>query len=424
MSLLIQNAVLVNADGRRSAEVLIENGRISRIGAKLSAPSAQTLDAKGAYLLPGLIDLHCHLRDPGFEYKEDIVTGTRAAAAGGFTSVLCMANTHPVNDCGAVTRYILQKAEAAGFCTVYPIGAVSKGLEGKEIAEMGDMKEAGAVAFSDDGQPIWNSKLMELALLYSGRFGAYVISHPEDKSLSDGGAMNRGVTATLLGLPGISRAAEESMIARDLILAEENRAHVHIAHISTAGCVEMIRQAKARGVRVTCETTPHYLCLDDTACEGYDTAARVSPPLRTVADQEALIEGLLDGTVDAIATDHAPHHLDDKRVEFIQAATGISGFETAFSACYTRLVVSGRMTLEQLVDRMSRMPAAVAGLSGGTIEEGAPADLVLVDAGEWTVRAARFCSKGKNTPFDGKTLCGRILKTIHNGTLVYERGAE
>ncbi|MEG2173904.1 MAG: dihydroorotase [Oscillospiraceae bacterium] len=422
MSTLIQNAVLINASGRRKADVLLDEGCIRRIGESLPTGNARLLDANGAFLLPGLIDLHCHLRDPGYEYKEDILTGTRAAAAGGFTSVLCMANTHPVNDCAAVTAYIIKKAMEHGFCRVYPVGAVSKNLEGQELAEMGDMHTAGAIAFSDDGRPISSARLMEIALLYSAAFGSYIISHPEDLSLSEGGVMNRGVTATLLGLPGIPRAAEELMVSRDLLLAEETRGHVHIAHISTSGCVDIIRAAKARGAHITCETTPHYLCLDDTACEGYDTAARVSPPLREKADQEALIEGLLDGTIDAIATDHAPHHRDDKRVEFIQAANGISGFETAFSACYTRLVDSGRMTLETLVDKMCRAPAQIAGIDRGVIAEGQRADLVLVDDGTWIVDAQKFLSKGKNTPFHGKSLKGRILLTMLDGRVTYDRG--
>jgi dihydroorotase len=418
--LLIKNALVVNAAGRQAADLLIEGGTIAKIGACIAA-DCEILDAGGAYLLPGLVDLHCHLRDPGYEYKEDIESGTRAAAAGGFTSVLCMANTHPVNDCAAVTEYIVDRARRAGFARVYPVGAVSKGLLGLELAEMGDMRAAGALAFSDDGNPVASARLLELAMLYAGAFGAYIISHPEDKSLSEQGVMHRGVTATMLGLPGIARAAEKAMVARDLLVAQENGCRIHIAHVSTAGCVEMIRDAKKKGVRVTCETTPHHLALADTACEGYDTNAKVSPPLRTKDDQEALIAGLLDGAVDAIATDHAPHHLDDKRVEFIQAANGISGFETAFAACYTRLVDSGRMTLEQLVDKMSRRPAAVAGIPGGEVAEGMPADLFLADTEPYRVDTAAFLSKGKNSPWQGKTLKGRVLGTFLGGRMVYSR---
>ena len=420
MSTLIKNAIIVNADGRQTADLLMENGIIAKIDSGLSGAD-EIIDAAGAFLLPGLVDLHCHLRDPGYEYKEDIISGTKAAAAGGFTSVLCMANTEPINDNAAITEYIIKKADAAGYCKVYPYGAVSKELQGKELAEMGDMKAAGAVAFSDDGSPVSNARLLELALMYSARFDAYIAVHAEELSLTEGGAMNRGVTATLLGLPGISRAAEEGPIARDLVLAEENNARIHICHISTAGCVELIRQAKARGVKVTCETTPHYLVLDETACEGYDTNAKVAPPLRTAADQEALIKGLLDGTIDAIATDHAPHHIDDKHVEFSLAAKGISGFETAFAACYTRLVKPGILPLEKLVEKMCLAPAQIAKISGGIIAEGQPADCFIADGGEWTVDAQKFLSKGKNTPLDGKSLSGRVIKTFQAGRLVYSR---
>lgn len=421
MKTLIKNAVIVNHDGRKSADLLIENGIIAKIADSISEDGAETIDAGGAYLLPGMVDLHCHLRDPGYEYKEDIESGTRAAAAGGFTSVLCMANTSPVNDCGAVTKYIVDKAKQAGFCKVYPYGAVSKKLEGKEIAEMGDMLKNGAVAFSDDGSPVANAKLLELALLYSSKFDTYIALHSEESSLTEGGVMNRGVTASLLGLPGISRAAEEGPLARDLIIAEENRARVHICHISTRGSVELIRRAKQKGVRVTCETTPHYLLLDETACEGYDVNAKVAPPLRTLDDQQALIEGLLDGTIDAIATDHAPHHIDDKNVEFALAAKGISGFETAFSACCTRLVKSGIMPLEKLVEKCCYSPAKIAKISGGEIKEGAPADFFIADDKEYTVDAKKFFSKGKNTPLDGKTLSGRVLMTFNDGKLVFKR---
>lgn len=420
MKTLIKNAVIVNHDGRKSADLLIENGVIAQIADSITV-DCETIDANGAYLLPGMIDLHCHLRDPGYEYKEDIISGTRAAAAGGFTSVLCMANTSPVNDCGAVTKYIVDKARQAGFCKVYPYGAVSKKLEGKEIAEMGDMLKNGAVAFSDDGSPVANAKLLELALLYSSKFDTYIALHSEESSLTEGGVMNRGVTASLLGLPGISRAAEEGPIARDLIIAEENRARVHICHISTRGSVELVRRAKQKGVRVTCETTPHYLLLDETACEGYDVNAKVAPPLRTADDQQALIEGLLDGTIDAIATDHAPHHIDDKNVEFALAAKGISGFETAFSACYTRLVKSGIMPLEKLVEKCCYSPAKIARISGGEIKEGAPADFFIADDGEYTVDVKKFFSKGKNTPLDGKTLSGRVLMTFNDGKVVFKR---
>jgi dihydroorotase len=282
------------------------------------------------------------------------------------------------------------------------------------------MRQVGAVAFSDDGRPVTDGRLMDLALRYADGFGSYIISHPEDLSLSQGGVMNRGVTSSLLGLPGIPRSAEEVMIARDIRLAEETGCRVHIAHLSTKGGVDLVRAGKARGVNVTCETTPHYLCLTDICCEGYDTAAKVSPPLREESDRLGLIEGLVDRTIDAIATDHAPHHIDDKQVEFSLAASGISGFETAFAACYTQLVKPGILPIERLVELMSVIPAAIAGISGGTVETGDPADFILTDGEPWTVRAADFLSKGKNTPFEGRQLFGRVRKTFLGGRIVYD----
>jgi dihydroorotase len=419
LALLIKNARVISGGNCEMADVLIKEDRISDVGKNLKA-EAQILDASGMWLLPGFVDLHCHLRDPGYEYKEDIASGTRSAAAGGFTSVLCMANTLPVNDNAAVTEYIVNKAQKEGFCRVYPIGAVSKNLEGVELAEMGCMREAGAVAFSDDGKPVCSARFMDLALRYAKTFDSFIISHPEELALSRGGVMHRGKTSALLGLPGIPRSAEECMIARDIKLAGETGCRLHIAHLSTAGGVALVREGKKQGINVTCETTPHYLCLDDTACEGYDTNAKVSPPLREECDRQALIEGLLDGTVDAIATDHAPHHIDDKRVEFQLAASGISGFETAFAACYTQLVSTNIMSLAMLSEKMSAAPAAIAGIDSGHIRPGESADLVLVDDKPWRVNAAKFLSKGKNTPFDGMELSGRVLKTFCRGRLVFD----
>jgi dihydroorotase len=420
VSFLIKNATIIRSTGRQTADVKVKEGNITTIGENLDPGDSQIIDATGLWLLPGLIDLHCHLRDPGYEYKEDIISGTRAASAGGFTGVLCMANTLPVNDNAAVTEYIVKRSLQEGSCRVYPVGAVSKRLEGSELAEMGCMRQVGAVAFSDDGRPVTDGRLMDLALRYADGFGSYIISHPEDLSLSQGGVMNRGVTSSLLGLPGIPRSAEEVMIARDIRLAEETGCRVHIAHLSTKGGVDLVRAGKARGVNVTCETTPHYLCLTDICCEGYDTAAKVSPPLREESDRLGLIEGLVDRTIDAIATDHAPHHIDDKQVEFSLAASGISGFETAFAACYTQLVKPGILPIERLVELMSVIPAAIAGISGGTVETGDPADFILTDGEPWTVRAADFLSKGKNTPFKGRQLFGRVRKTFLGGRIVYD----
>ena len=403
-------------------DVRIEDGRIAAVAPGLSADGARVIEAAGRVVAPGFIDLHCHLRDPGQEYKEDIVSGTRAAARGGFTGVCCMPNTHPVNDCAAVTRYILEKAQTKGSGVhVYPVGAVSKGLEGKEMAEIGRMKEAGIVAISDDGRPVMNSNLFRLAMQYADHFGVFIMSHSEDKSLVGDGVMNEGFMSTKLGLPGITRAAEEVMVARDILVAEAEGKHVHLCHLSTKGGVQLVREAKARGVRVTAETTPHYIGATDEWVAGYDSNCRVNPPLREESDRQACIEGLVDGTLDAISTDHAPHHEDEKRVEFHIAASGISGFETAFCVSNTELVRSGRMGLSRLIALMSTQPARILGVPGGTLGVGAPADVVVLDPErQVTVDAKKFVSRGKNTPFDGRTYYGAVCATIVSGRVIDE----
>ena len=403
-------------------DVRIEDGRIAAVAPGLSADGARVIEAAGRVVAPGFIDLHCHLRDPGQEYKEDIVSGTRAAARGGFTGVCCMPNTHPVNDCAAVTRYILEKAQTKGSGVhVYPVGAVSKGLEGKEMAEIGRMKEAGIVAISDDGRPVMNSNLFRLAMQYADHFGVFIMSHSEDKSLVGDGVMNEGFMSTKLGLPGITRAAEEVMVARDILVAEAEGKHVHLCHLSTKGGVQLVREAKARGVRVTAETTPHYIGATDEWVAGYDSNCRVNPPLREESDRQACIEGLVDGTLDAISTDHAPHHEDEKRVEFHIAASGISGFETAFCVSNTELVRSGRMDLSRLIALMSTQPARILGVPGGTLGVGAPADVVVLDPErQVTVDAKKFVSRGKNTPFDGRTYYGAVCATIVGGRVIDE----
>ncbi|MDY5350394.1 MAG: dihydroorotase, partial [Candidatus Ventricola sp.] len=332
-SILIRGGRLIDPangiDGQ--LDLLLEDGRVAAIGEGLDAQGARVIDAAGRVVAPGFIDMHCHLRDPGLEYKEDIVSGTRAAARGGFTGVCCMPNTKPVNDSAAVTRYIIEKAETKGSGVhVYPVGAISKGLEGVEMAEIGRMKAAGIVAISDDGRPVVNSNLLRLAMQYADHFGVFIMSHSEDKNLVGDGVMNEGYMSTKLGLPGITRAAEEVMIARDILVAEAEGKRIHLCHVSTKGGVQLVREAKARGVRVTAETTPHYIGATDEWVAGYDSNCRVNPPLREESDRQACIEGLVDGTLDAISTDHAPHHEDEKRVEFPLAASGISGFETAF----------------------------------------------------------------------------------------------
>ena len=401
-------------------DVLVQGGRVAQMGEQLNCEGAQVIDAAGKVVAPGFIDMHCHLRDPGQEYKEDIVSGTRAAARGGFTGVCCMPNTKPVNDSAAVTRYIREKAETQGSGVhVYPVGAISKGLEGVEMAEIGRMKQAGIVAISDDGRPVTNSNLLRLAMQYADHFGVFIMSHSEAKHLVGDGVMNEGFISTKLGLPGITRAAEEVMIARDILVAEAEGKRIHLCHVSTRGGVQLIREAKARGVRVTAETTPHYIGATDEWVLGYDSNCRVNPPLREEADRLACIAGLADGTIDVIATDHAPHHQDEKRVEFHLAASGISGFETAFCVSHTELVKKGYLTLPQLIERMSTRPAQLLGVPGGELGVGAVADLVVLDPERAvTVDASRFVSRGHNTPFDGKTYTGAVVMTMAGGRVI------
>ena len=404
-------------------DIYIENGVIADMerDLELEGLGIEEIDAGGMLVAPGLVDMHCHLRDPGQEYKEDIESGTKSAAMGGFTSVACMPNTSPVIDNAQIIEYIKSKAAQVGAVNVYPIGAISKGLKGEELAEIGEMKFAGAVGISDDGRPVTSSGLMRRAMEYAEMFDIAVISHCEDMGLVNDGSMNEGFMSTYLGLKGINRAAEEVMVARDIIIAESTNTAVHIAHVSTRGSVELVRQAKKRGVRVTCETCPHYFTLTEKACDGFNTNAKMNPPLRTEDDVEAIKEGLADGTIDAIATDHAPHHIDDKVGEFLTAAKGISGFETAFASCYTRLVKGGFLTLEQLVEKMCWNPARIANIPGGELKAGAIADMFLADGEDWTVDARRFYSKGRNTPLDGKTLSGRVLMTFQDGRIVHQR---
>jgi len=405
-------------------DVLIEDGFIRDIQPTIAPKDdCEVIDAKGKLVLPGFVDMHCHLREPGFEYKETIFTGTRAAARGGFTSIVCMANTSPVADNAAILSFILQKAQKEGAVRVYPVGAVTKGLKGEELSEIGELKEAGAIALSDDGKPIMNAHLMRRAMEYASSFNLLIISHCEDTQLSDEGVMNEGYISTLLGLKGSTRAAEEVMIARDIILAEMLSTRIHIAHVSTRGGVELIRHAKKRGVAITAETAPHYFTATDTWVEGYDTNAKVNPPLRTQDDVEAIKEGLQDGTIDCIATDHAPHHLDDKQVEFHLAASGISGFETAFSLAYTQLVASGILTIDELVVKMSQKPCEILGIPGGSLHVGSAADIVVVDPNtEWVIDREAFLSKGKNTPFHGKTVIGKVCHTLVGGKAVIRNG--
>ncbi|NLO81789.1 MAG: dihydroorotase [Clostridiales bacterium] len=421
--LCIKNGIVVDGVSPKpyKADILVDGDKIVEIDYGLSTSADTVIDATGKYVLPGLVDAHCHLREPGFEYKEDIGSGTRSAVAGGFTSIACMPNTKPVVDNGALVRFIKMRAREEEAAKVYPIAAVTKGLNGEELTEMWELKEAGAVALSDDGRPIMNSRIMRLALQYAKGLHMLIISHCEDLELAGDGVMNEGYMSTVLGFKGISRAAEEVMVARDIILAETLDAPIHIAHVSTRGSVELIRQAKRRGVKVTCETAPHYFSATDEWVDGYDANTKVNPPLRTGDDVEAIKEGLRDGTIDIIATDHAPHHRDEKEVEYSLAASGISGFETAFSLAYTHLVEAGVISLPQLVEKMSKRPAEILNIEGGKLEVGKTADIIVVDlARVFTVDVSQFYSKGKNSPFHGHTLKGKVVHTIVDGRVIME----
>jgi len=405
-------------------DVLMENGLVSEVGPRPRARAAEVVDVSGLVVCPGFIDLHTHLREPGGEDKETIATGTRAAAAGGFTGVCAMPNTDPVNDGAGITRAILDRARGEGVVRVYPIGAITKASLGEELAEYGDLREAGCMAVSDDGRPVASARVMRRALEYAQTFGLTVIDHCEEPALSEGAPMNEGPVATLLGLRGAPGAGEAIVVERDILLAELTGGRLHIAHISTAAAVDAVRRGKARGVRVTAEATPHHLVLTDVAVResGYDTSTKMNPPLRSEADRRAVVEGLRDGTIDCIATDHAPHTVDDKRVEFDRAAFGIVGLETAVALCLDRLVASGQLGIAELVALMSRNPARILDLPGGSLEPGGPADVTVLDPGRRIkVNPARFESKGRNTPFAGWTLKGGPALTIVGGAIVWRR---
>jgi dihydroorotase len=423
--LLIRGGRVIDpAAGRdEQADVLLAGGKVEAVGKALGTPDgAEILDAAGLVVAPGFIDLHTHLREPGQEDLETIATGAMSAVAGGFTAVCAMPNTDPVCDNQGVVGFVVSQAQRAGKARVYPIGAISLGQKGQQLAEFGELVGAGAVAVSDDGHPVMSSHLMRTALEYAKAFGIPVADHCEEMSLAEGGAMHEGVVSTRLGLKGIPAAAEEIMVARDILLAELTGGHVHLCHMSTRGSVELIRRAKDKGVRVTAEACPHHFTLTHEACEGYNTNAKMNPPLREAEDREAIREALRDGTIDAIATDHAPHHYDAKEREFDQAPNGIIGLETAFPLANAELVGSGVLTLSQLVERMSTVPARIFGLPGGSLAKGAPADVVVLDpAVRWTVDPSTFRSKSRNTPFGGREVQGRAVATIVRGHVVFRQ---
>ncbi|MCX5827261.1 MAG: dihydroorotase [Deltaproteobacteria bacterium] len=425
MNWLIKGARIIDPsqhiDGQM--DILIEDGKIVKLGRNLSPSRKKGLDSMelaGLVVTPGLVDMHTHLREPGFEYKETIQTGSEAACAGGFTAIACMPNTNPVNDTRSVTEFILRKATETNLVNVYPIAAITMQSQGNALAEFWDLKEAGAIALSDDGKPVMDSAVMRRALEYAHSLGLPIISHCEDTCLSSGGAMHEGFASTELGLPGIPGIAEDIMVARDLLLAEYTRSSIHIAHVSTAGSVRLIRDAKNRGIKVTAETAPHYFTLTDDDLRTYNVNAKVYPPLRGKDDVEAIKEGLRDGTIDAIASDHAPHALTDKEVEFEYAASGMIGLETSLGLSL-RLVSADILTLNQLIEKMSAHPARILRIPGGTLRPGAPADLTIIDLQRsWTVSREAIRSRSKNTPFIGWDLTGKAVMTMKGGVVTYD----
>jgi dihydroorotase len=423
--ILIKGARIIDPSQNmnETGDILISEEKVVGVGA-VGSPSGdcEVIEAKGLIACPGFIDLHCHLRDPGFEEKETIATGTKAAARGGFTTVCCMANTEPALDNRSVIDYVKERARTEGAVRVLPIGCITKGRKGESLAEMGELAQAGVMGFSDDGNSVMNSRLMRQAMDYSRLFDLPIIEHCEDKVLVEGGQMNEGIVATRLGLAGMPAAAEESIIARDIALAELTGARLHIAHVSTAGAVELIRQGKKKGLKITAEVTPHHLTLTEEKVMGYDTNAKVNPPLRTAADIRALIEGLKDGTIDAIATDHAPHTAVEKLCEFASAPFGISVLETALGSLMT-LVLSKQIEMDLLIAKLTSGPASVLKNRFGTLGTlaiGSPADVTLFDPEkEWVVNPEEFASKGKNTPIAGEKLKGKVVATVYGGKVVW-----
>ena len=422
MTLLIRGGRVVDpAQGLdRQADVLVEDGKVVEVGKVSPKKQWEIIEAKGCLVTPGLIDMHVHLREPGYEEKETIQTGARAAVAGGFSSVACMPNTNPVNDCEAVTRFICERAREVGLVNVFPVGAVTKGSQGRELAEMGQMVEAGAVAFSDDGRPVSNHQIMRRAMEYAKIFDVPILDHCEDPDVTARGSMNESRVSTELGLRGANALAEELHVARDLMVARLTGGRVHICHLSSCHSLHWVRRGKAEGINITCEVAPHHLVLTDEAVRSYDTNLKMNPPLRTQEDVHALLEGLADGTVDCIATDHAPHLRQDKEVTFEEAAHGVIGLETAVSLVWEFLVNRDVISPSRAVELMSLNPSRILKLGRGSLEPGRPADVTLIDpAKEVVVDVAEFHSKGRNCPYHGWRLRGAPVMTIVSGRVSY-----
>lgn len=423
-SILIKGGHVVDPANNidKTLDVFVKDGVICAVGENIAEAADEVIDAGGLTVAPGLIDLHVHFREPGYEYKEDIESGSRAAARGGVTTVVCMPNTNPPIDSRALVEYVMNRGKETGLTNVLTCGCITKGQQGKELSEIGELCEAGAAGISDDGRPVISSSLMLRALEYSKMFGIPVMSHSEDLDLVDGGAMNDGYMSTYLGLKGIPKCAESAAVARDVLIAEECGGILHVCHVSTAGSIDAIRRAKQRGARITCETAPHYFSLTEKAVDGFNTNAKMNPPLRDESDAEAVKEGLRDGTIDAIATDHAPHDRDEKEIEFALAPNGIVGLETSLALSYTNLVMSGVLTLPQLIEKMSLNPARIINIDKGTLGVGKAADIVIFETeNEFTVNTDEFASKNSNCPYDGMKLRGRVNTTILGGKIVYQR---
>ncbi|MBF1681487.1 MAG: dihydroorotase [Selenomonas artemidis] len=424
-TLLLKGGTVIDPGSKRNevSDVLIENGIIQKVGKNLKSPDAEVYDATGKIVAPGLIDMHVHFREPGQEAKEDFASGSRAGAAGGYTTVATMPNTSPVVDTAALVRSLQKRAEDVSVIHIHIIGAVTKNQEGRELAELGDMVEAGAVAFSDDGHFDPSAKVLLSAYDYLVPFDKAIINHEEDNSLVEDGAMNEGHRSAMLGIKGRPTVAEDIAVARDVMLAEYAGAHVHVAHISSARAVQIVREAKARGVRVTTEVTPHHLTMTDECVNPVDSSTKVNPPLRTQKDVDAMVAGLTDGTIDMIVTDHSPHEREDKDREYIYAPSGFPGLETALGVVLTDLVHTGKMDMETVIERMSYAPARVFRLNAGTLNEGAPADVVVIDPQRlWTVEAEKFYTRGSHSPFIGRKLKGKAVLTVVDGEIVMKDG--